>query len=186
MRPRNRAFTLIELILAIAITAILAATVYASLMIATTTRDKASSTIGKDRTLSLALELVRRDLQSVPPPTGEMAGGFLGEDDSQQDVISFTTANSFLPPDGKLSDLINVSLELAEDTDDSDTFMLVRYITTNLLAPATTDPEEQILARGLTGWNVEYSDGSDWVDDWDSPSRTTRCAGGAYHVVSSG
>ena len=166
-RP-TRAFTLIELLLAIGITAILAATVYASLMVATRTREQAAQTVGKDRALRLALDLVRRDLQAVPPPTGTLAGAFIGADDNRNDLVSFTTANAFLPPEGRLSDLINVSLSLVEDPDDTGTLMLVRDITTNLLAPSTQDPQTQVLTRGVTGWDVEYNDGSDWLDDWDS------------------
>ncbi|MEZ6190651.1 MAG: prepilin-type N-terminal cleavage/methylation domain-containing protein [Phycisphaerales bacterium] len=66
MNRAPRAFTLLELLLAIAITAILAATVYASLMVATRTRDRAAEAVGKDRALTLALDLIRRDLQSIP------------------------------------------------------------------------------------------------------------------------
>ncbi len=168
MRRSPQGFTLIELLLAISVTAILATTVYASLMVATTARDKATEAVGANRTLLLALDLLRRDLQSVPPPTGTLAGGFLGEDDNRLDTISFTTANSFLPPKGRLADLINVELMLVNDDLTSGRYMLVRYVTTNLLAPSTTQPQAQVLARGLSGWDVSYSDSSDWIDDWDS------------------
>lgn len=168
MTHRARAFTLIELLLAVAVTAILATTVYASLMIATKARDEATKTVGVNRELLLALDLVRRDLQFVPPPTGTLAGGFLGEDDNRADTITFTTTNTFLPPNDRLSDLINVELVLTEDTENTGSYMLVRNVTTNLLAPSTTQPQTQVLARGLTGWDVSYSDGTDWVDDWDS------------------
>lgn len=165
-----RAFTLLELLLAIAITTILAATVYASLMVATHTRDRAAEAVGKDRTLTLALNLIRRDLQSTPPPTGTMAGAFIGEDDNQFDTVSFTTTNSYLPPDGRLSDLINVSFLLLddEDSDDSRSMMLVREVTTNLLSATTTEPQVQVLARGISGIDFAYSDGADWLDEWDS------------------
>lgn len=170
MNRTRRAFTLLELLLAIAITAILAATVYASLMIATHTRDRAAEAVGKDRALTLALDLIRRDLQSAPPPTGTIAGAFIGTNDNAFDTISFTTTNTFLPPDGRLSDLINVNLLLMEDTGGEDTrsMMLVREVTTNLLSTATTQPGAQVLARGITGLDLAYSDGADWLDDWDS------------------
>ncbi len=168
MNHPRRAFTLIELLLAITVTAILAATVYASLMVATRTRTKAIETVGKDRSLHLALDLVRRDLVAVPPPTGTLAGAFLGEDDNRFDLVSFTTANAFMPPDGKLSDLVNVSIGLADDPNNDRAFMLVRGITTNLLSATTTEPQTQVLTRGVTGFDVVYSDGSDWLDDWDS------------------
>jgi type II secretion system protein J len=168
MKRGTRAFTLLELMLAIAITAILAATVYASLTVATRTRDRAAEAVGKGRAITLALDLVRRDLQSIPPPTGTMAGAFLGADDHELDEATFTTANAYLPPDGRLSDLINVRIALAEDPNDDRSIMLVREITTNLLAPSATEPQAQVLVRGVTGLNLQYSDGADWVDDWDS------------------
>lgn len=168
MTHRTRAFTLLELMLAIAITAILAATVYASLMVATRTRDRAAEAVGKGRAITLALDLVRRDLQSIPPPTGTMAGAFLGADDHELDEVTFTTANAYLPPDDRLADLINVRIALAEDPDDDRSLMLVREITTNLLAPSATEPQVQVLVRGVTGLDLQYSDGADWIDDWDS------------------
>jgi type II secretion system protein J len=170
MNRAPRAFTLLELLLAIAITAILAATVYASLMVATRTRDRAAEAVGKDRALTLALDLIRRDLQSAPPPTGTMAGAFIGEDDNTFDTVSFTTTNTYLPPDGRLSDLINITLLLIDDQDseDSRSMMLVREVTTNLLSATTTEPQMQVLARGITGIDFAYSDGADWLDDWDS------------------
>lgn len=171
MKRTDRAFTLLELLLAIAVTAMLAATVYASLMVATHTRDLAADAVGRSRTLTLALGLVRRDLQSIPPPTGTLAGAFIGEDDNETDTITFTTANAYLPPDGRLSDLVNVRIALTGDTDDDRALMLVREVTTNLLSPTTTEPEIQVLARGVTGFDVSYSDGADWLNGWDSTQR---------------
>lgn len=170
MIRNHRAFTLLELLLAIAITAILAATVYASLMVATHTRERAAEAVGKDRALTLAMDLIRRDLQAAPPPTGTMAGAFIGEDDNTIDTVSFTTTNAYLPPNDRLSDLINVNLLLIEDvySEDSRSMMLVREITTNLLSATTTEPQIQVLARGITGMDLAYSDGADWLDDWDS------------------
>ena len=166
-RP-TRAFTLIELLLAITVTSILAATVYASLMVATRTRSKAIETVSKDQSIHLALELLRRDIVAVPPPTGTLAGIFLGEDDNHNDTLQFTTTNAFLPPDNRLSDLINISIGLADDPQSDQAYMLVREITTNLLSATTTDPQTQVLARGVSGFDAAYSDGADWLDEWDS------------------
>ncbi|MEZ6190652.1 MAG: type II secretion system protein GspJ [Phycisphaerales bacterium] len=75
-----------------------------------------------------------------------------------------------MPPDGRLSDLINVSLLLLQDenSEDSRSMMLVREVATNLLSATTTEPQVQVLARGITGIDFAYSDGADWLDDWDS------------------
>ncbi len=170
MNRTRRAFTLLELLLAIAVTAILAATVYASLMVATRTRDRAADAVGTDRALTLALDLIRRDLQSAPPPTGTLAGAFIGSDDNTSDTVSFTTTNTYLPPDGRSSDLINVNVALIEEAGGGDgrSFTLVREVATNLLSTTTTQPQLQVLARGITGFDLAYSDGADWLDDWDS------------------
>lgn len=168
MRRTGRAFTLLELLLAIAVTSVLAATVYASLMVATRTRAKALESVGQGRSLGLAFDLIRMDLESAMPPTGTLAGALIGEDDGRVDTVTFTTANAQLPTDDRLSDLINVRLGLLEDTDNEASLMLVREVTVNLLSPTTQEPRVQVLARGLSGWDVSYSDGSDWLDDWDS------------------
>jgi hypothetical protein len=45
---------------------------------------------------------------------------------------------------------------------------LVRSVTRNLLAPTVPPPDEEILCRNVRSFTVQYFDGTDWQDSWDS------------------
>ena len=78
-RRRCRAFTMLELIIATSMMAVLALTLYASLRVAYRARDTANATVGPARSAELAVGLVRRDLENALPPTGILAGPFIGQ-----------------------------------------------------------------------------------------------------------
>jgi hypothetical protein len=45
---------------------------------------------------------------------------------------------------------------------------LVRRITTNLLAPTTPDPQQEVICRGVRTFTLRFFDGTAWQDTWDS------------------
>jgi len=47
-------------------------------------------------------------------------------------------------------------------------YYLVRRVWTNLLSQVDSDPDEEILCRGVQSFNLRYFDGTDWQDSWDS------------------
>jgi hypothetical protein len=58
---------------------------------------------------------------------------------------------------------------LEEDSETKDgTYLLLRQVTTNLLAPNQLVANEQVLCRNVVSLNLRYYDGSDWLDEWDS------------------
>jgi hypothetical protein len=62
-----------------------------------------------------------------------------------------------------------VALLLEEDSEKKDgTYLLLRQVTTDLLAPKQMEPEEQVLCRNVVSLNLRYFDGSNWLDEWDS------------------
>jgi prepilin-type N-terminal cleavage/methylation domain-containing protein len=73
-----RGFTLLELLCATAIMAMLALSLYASMRIGFRARDRALAAVGPARSAEVAMDLVRRDLESALPPRGLMAGSFFG------------------------------------------------------------------------------------------------------------
>ena len=46
--------------------------------------------------------------------------------------------------------------------------LLGRYVTNNLRAPIPQDPDQEVLYRGVRSFNLQYSDGTNWYDTWDS------------------
>ncbi len=172
--PKNKAcaFTLLELILAMALMSVVAASLYASLSIGFKARRSAESAVEPVRKAELVMELLSHDIEATLPPTGILAGAFDGIDEqdstgSNCDTLSFFS--SAHEPDGEevACDIRKIELALVT-TFDTNERALVRRITTNLLAPKVLEPKEEILCRGVMSFNLRYFDGFDWLDNWDS------------------
>ncbi len=180
-RRKSQGFTLLELLLALSITGVVSVAVYGMLTVSARAQRQAIAAVGTDRGQRQAINLIRRDFESVPRPSGLMAGAFLGADEGRFDSVSFTTANAYLPSENRLADLISVTLRL-EPADDDDSgeppagggYQLVRDVVGNLLAATAPPPETQVLYRGITGWDLRYSDGGGWLADWDSTQQEDR------------
>jgi type II secretion system protein J len=165
-------FTLIELILAMGMISMLAVSLYATLRVAFKARDSATSGIAPMRSANVALDLLGQDIESALPPTGLLAGAFLGQHlgDVQisQDSIEFYcvgSSDSVDPPRSAGFRKIDIGLIASPD---GRNYLLVRRITSNLLSPQEVQPEEEILCRNVRSFALRYYDGSTWTEDWDS------------------
>jgi prepilin-type N-terminal cleavage/methylation domain-containing protein len=192
MRTARAGFTLLEVLLAMTLMSVLAATLYASLHVAFRARDSVEAAGEESRAGQLALDMVRRDLCEALPPTGVLAGAFTGTNNESGSAIGGSVINtgagigtatgigtgagsndiSFyaaahtpndVPPEGDVC-LIEFSLGADEDGKTA----LVRYTTTGLLAPETQTPAAEVLCRNVQALNFRFFDGTDWLDTWDS------------------
>jgi type II secretion system protein J len=167
------AFTLIELILALAISAILAVSLYAAMRAAFGTKTSAENAVEPSRTAAMAMDYLASDFQCALPPTGILAGAFVGTDQQDDrgrdgdDVVFYTTADAPYVDGAANGDIKMVELTVIVP-DNSTDHVLVRRVTRNLLSQLETTPEDEVLCRGVGGFNVRYYDGSEWVDSWDS------------------
>src|SRR5438552_14961304 len=75
---KRRGFSLLELVLAMAMSAMLALSLYTAMNVAFRAKRSAAAAVAPARTASLAADLVAQDLQSVLPPTGNLRGPFTG------------------------------------------------------------------------------------------------------------
>ena len=175
MRPPCRTqtgFTLLEMILAAAITGIVALALFSSMRVAFDARRRAVDELSGRDTVRALRSIIRKDLEAVPAPTGIMAGAFLGEDGSastghDSDILIYTTYAGQLPTPDDLPDARIVTLRLVDDPDAAPFRMLVREVVTNPLAVVEVT-SRQVLARRCVGFNARYYDGTDWLADWDS------------------
>jgi type II secretion system protein J len=168
----QRAFTLLELLIAMTMMSIIAVSLYTSMSIGFKARESAESRVEKGRTAEIAIELIRGMLTSAMIPNGILAGEFEGEDEEDEygydaDTLVFYTAD-YNPAEDELAcdiEKVELGMSVREDTEER---VIIRKITTNLLSPKTLDPEEEVLCGGVRSWNLRYYDGSDWVDEWNS------------------
>jgi type II secretion system protein J len=172
VRNENRGFTLLELLIAMTMMSIIAASLYTSMSIGFMAREKAETAVEKGRAAEIAVELIKGMLTASMVPNGILAGEFEGEDEQDEygydaDNLSFYTADYNPVEDELASDIEKVELEMSvrEDTEER---VIVRKTTTNLLSPRTIDPDEEVLCSGVRALNLRYYDGSDWADEWDS------------------
>ena len=171
-RIHRRAFTLLELLVATAMTAVLAGSLYATLHVAFMAQRKATESIEHVRMGELAVELIRGDIESAVVPKGILGGTFLGEDSANglgraSDVLMLhCTANGAQAREGAGDiRMVEFACESAEDGRD---MILVRRLTLNLLATRVEEPVEEVLCRGVRSFDLRYFDGLDWQDAWNS------------------
>jgi prepilin-type N-terminal cleavage/methylation domain-containing protein len=171
-RTERSAFTLLEMLVAMALMSVLAGSLYSSLHISYRARDVALRTIQPARTAELALDMIRREIESALVPTGLLALEFLGEDNVDEfgrdaDVLAFYSTANNPGPYGSGCDVRRVELAFTS-SDDGEDHALVRLTTTNLLAPETLELDEEVLCLNVRSFNLSYCDGVEWFDEWDS------------------
>jgi type II secretion system protein J len=174
--PRHRrGFTLLELLLAMTVTGIIATVLYSSLRIGFNARDAAIDEVSAVVAGRQALEVVRADIAGVLPPRGVLTGAMIGSDETStsgydSDTLSFVTNSAVLLAEQPLGDLRRVELAIS-DVDDNVNVnggRLVRSTISNLLATTEQTAASQVLADRVVAMNIRYHNGTDWVDAWDS------------------
>ena len=187
-RGRARGFTLLELVIAMGMIAILALSLYASMRVAFRAKSSADAAVADVRTIEVAMEFVRADLLNVLPArdpdatTFTLAAAFLGTNrqggGGEADHVEFyTTAETGSRPadvrDGVQveGDIKRVELTVETPASGNGRPALVRRITRNLLTQMVPEPEVEVLCRGVASFGVRYFDGTDWQDEWDSTQR---------------
>ena len=190
--PSRRGFTLLELLVAMSLMVVVASCLYTALYTGFRAYREAQAAVDPTAVASNVIELLKRDLCGVLPPGSHLAGAFIGTDSGglqgvDLDSLEFYTTHVYLndtqPQETAVSaaslDLTTltqpvggigkVTLLLEEDTETKDgTYLLLREVTTNLLAPNELDASEQVLCRDVVSLNLRYFDGTGWVDSWDS------------------
>jgi type II secretion system protein J len=187
-RPHNlrrRGFTMIELIVAMMIVAVLSAGLYGALRIAFDAKESAETKIEPSRTAELAMEIIRQDFTMAIQPnpanvdtsTGTtvitgLIGNFEGTDGTgangrnNDDVLFYTTADSPQHVDAN-GEIKNIELTMIQPTNSQDN-VLVRRVVRNLTTTTTPSPDTEVICRNVAAFNVQYYDGAEWLDNWDS------------------
>lgn len=174
-RRGQRGFTLLELILAAAISAALAVALYTSMSVAFRARTSAVSQTQALREASIVMDILQQDLQSVLPPKGALAGPFfaqaLGSVGAESATLEFYTLgrDESRPDDDPFAEgMRRVEIGL---TNNGQTTMLVRRVQPNILAQVEREPEEEVLATNVRAFAARFYDGYGWTTEWDSENQ---------------
>lgn len=182
-------FTLLELLLAVGIFALILLAIHGVFYSAIKLRNKTAESLERQVPLQNALSVIKHDLSNLVVPGGTFSGALqttptatttlgtgsmtaLGAGNTPSGPMFYTAAgviNSREP----WGDIERVYYYLAPPTNNVPGKDLFRAVTRNLLPVAQVDTESQYLMGGVDSINFEFYDGTAWKDTWDSTATDT-------------
>ena len=184
----KRAFTLIEVLLAVAVFAIVLGAINSVFFGALRLRNRTIESFETARPLNHALRTIQRDLEGIMPPGGRFSGKFTTTLEGLSTNIT-TFIGERVTPDiytttgpvnelARWADIQKVAYYLALPTNATTTSTtkpgreLVRQVTRNILSLNVEEPEAQWLLSGVETFRLYYYDGLAWNETWDGNVNT--------------
>jgi len=183
-RSKTGAFTLIEMILAMGVAALVLTVAGSVLFAALHLRDATQAAVDSATPVDQALAVMRRDLECAVTPTngtskvlsGDFRVGTLTSPGIRQPVaVEMYTATGALRDGAPWGDIQKVTYELRDPTDRNEPGKdLFRSVTRNLMATtAVPDVEDQWMLGGVQSVEFSCFDGSQWSGTWDTSGLTS-------------
>ena len=178
-RFKTGAFTLIEMILAMGVAALVLTVAGSVLFAALHLRDATQAAVDSATPVDQALAVMRRDLECAVTPTngtskflsGDFRVGTLTSPGIRQPVaVEMYTATGALRDSAPWGDIQKVTYELRDPTDRNEPGKdLFRSVTRNVMATtAVPDVEDQWMLGGVQSVEFSCFDGSQWFGTWDT------------------
>jgi len=172
----RRAFTLLEVLVAVAIFAIVLAAINTVFYSALRLRQKTVAALQESLPVHQALNLLRRDLQGALPPGQGLAASFrvgavgTGLVLAQNMGLEFFTSTGALTDTAPWGEVQKVTYQLLEPLNSGGTnrLDLVRSVTRNLLSTVAEEPLDQWLLSNVQTLEFACFDGTEWRDTWDT------------------
>jgi len=174
-------FTLIELVLALALAGVIGGWLYSNMYAAFKARSSAEAAVEPSNDAYLAMHFVSMDMRNMLPPPNNSTSTIVqafeatqGQDDRghEADQVEFyTTADAANLVDSN-GEIKNVELTVETDPVTGD-HELVRRVLRDLLPPDGMDsetPATEVLCHGVWSFSLQYFTGSTWETSWDSQS----------------
>lgn len=167
---KRSGFTLLELILSTAIAAMMALALYSAMNTGFKARNSARSQMADIQSLTITMDLIQRDLESIIVPGQWLSGPFdghaMGSPGRETDSLDFYCLGRDRDITSQLSEGFR-RIKFTLQTDGSGA-VLIRNVTRNLLASPIPEPDTEVLSRDIVGFSVRFYDGSTWRSEWDS------------------
>jgi type II secretion system protein J len=183
----RRAFTLIEVMIALAVFAIILSAVNGIFWGALRLRNKTVESIDAALPKERALGIIRNDLANIVPPGGKFftmftttgtttnANGMSMSMMPGQNSPEFTTSNGVIDDNSGWGDIQRVSYQLVNATNGNAGKDLMRIVTRNLLPSVQQQTsDQQAILSGVQNIFFYYHDGSIWKEVWDSTNEVLR------------
>ncbi|MBN2524830.1 MAG: prepilin-type N-terminal cleavage/methylation domain-containing protein [Deltaproteobacteria bacterium] len=180
-RTTQRGFTLLEIMVSLAVTGMIAVSIWAATSQTSKARNIVEYSQDKYHEVRVAFDMLNKDLSSAflsyhrgVEATHDTV--FVGTDGGNRDSIDFAsfsyTRRYF---DVKESDQAEVSYFLADDPEKSGVMNLVRRVSPILDEDPLEGGQTMVLVDNVASFDVEYYDiaNKEWQDEWD----TTQASG---------
>jgi type II secretion system protein J len=176
-RTSQHGFTLVEVMLALAVSAIVLAAIGGIFFSAARLRERTTAMLDEAAPMQQALAILRRDLRGALPPGGgtlPLAGDFRSEalsgGTAQSDRLTLYTTSGSQNSSASWSDIQEVVYELKDPVQKTVApgRDLIRSVYHNLLGTTVPEPDEQFLVGNVQSLEFTCYDGVDWRESWDT------------------
>jgi general secretion pathway protein J len=169
---RARGFTLLEVLLAVAVFAIVLVAIHTVFYGAVRLRNKSAASIEAALPLQHTLAIIKRDLANMVAPGGTLSGPLQTSPTTSsltdQASPDFYTASAVIDETTPWAEVQKVAYLLVDPTNTVAGKDLVRSVTRNLLPTLEEQPAQQWLMSGVEGIAFYFHDGTQWREAWDS------------------
>lgn len=187
LRPSSSArlsagFTLLEMMLALAVFAIVLAAINGVYFGALRLRNKTSASIEAGLPIQHAVATIKRDLTGLMLPGGTFGGPFQTTPTNAMSTAADSTgvrvspdiftSTGALDERSPFSEVQKVAYYLTAPTNNATGRDLMRTISRNLLPVSNDQPESQLLMAGVDQLAMQFYDGRSWTETWDSTVAT--------------
>ncbi len=177
-RPCPRAFTLLEVMLAVVVASIVLMAINGVFFGALRLRQRTTDALERALPRERAFDAIKRDLAAIVPPGGTLTGTLQTSSSNTplqgQVGPEFFTASATVDDYQPWAEIQRVAYVLLESTNGAPGLDLYRAVRRNLLPYALDEmPEMEWLLGGVEEAVFYFYDGSQWRTSWDSPTETT-------------
>lgn len=168
----QRGFTLIEVVIAVAISAILAVMTFTAMREALNNRERIREGAARVQALQTTMRTLVQDFSQLEPrpirePLGDGHQPALAASAGDNTVVSFTRAGWMNPAGVPRSTLQRVRYELRDGQLHRDYWMV-------LDAQLDPQPVTRVLLDGVQGFRIRFmNDGREWQENWPPPVQGT-------------
>jgi type II secretion system protein J len=179
--PARAGFTLLEILLALAVSGIVLSVVTTVYFSALQLRNRTAQSFDDALPLQHAVMVMKRDLAALLPPGGTLSGELQSTPGSesmssmnlfangQQVSPLLHTATGFIDDYTPFADVQKVAYFLVDPTNSYALGRdLIRVVSGNLLPATTDESSSRWLMGGVESMYFQFYDGTAWLDTWDS------------------
>ena len=179
-RPTLTGFTLMEMLLAVAISSLVLSVITTTYFSALQLRNRTTKTIDDALPLQHALATIKRDLTALIPPGGTFGGELQSTPTTDSSSLTpfangqrvspdFSTASGLVDEYTPFADVQRITYYLVDPTNSYAVGRDLMRVRSRNLLPATVDePTAQWLMGGVETVNFQFYNGFSWQDTWDS------------------